>query len=139
MKSATSPRTVSANLERLREAIYVRYLFEDFVLSPSRDTKSGWLALLLPKLFKDASSDTTLNIAVRAAAFAYMGNKLDSPEMKIQARELHCQCLKVLGTDLTSLEVATSSSTCTAVLVLGLYEVRDSQTTILLVIFNQTL
>lgn len=44
MPSPSPRRSLSANIERLREAVYVRYLFEDFVLSPSRDTKSGWLA-----------------------------------------------------------------------------------------------
>lgn len=111
------------NVERLREAVYVRYLFEDFVLSPNRDTKSGWLALLLPKLYAEAKNDATLKLAVRAAAYAYMGNRRQAPELQLEAGEMYGQCLKVLALDLTSLEIATSNQTATAVLVLGLYEV----------------
>ncbi len=125
-------RTVNANMERLREAVYVRYLLEDFVLSPSRDTRSGWLALLLPELYAAAAEDSTLKLAVRAAAWAYSGNRQAAPGLQIQAREMHCRCLKTLASDLTSLEVATSSSTCTAVLVLGLYEVRTPDQIMLL-------
>ena len=116
-------RSENPNVERLREAVYVRYLFEDFVLSPSRDTKSGWLALLLPRLYATAANDTTLNLAVRSAAYAYMGNRRQAPELQIEARETYGQCLKALAADLTSLEIATSNETAAAVLVLGLYEV----------------
>ena len=116
-------RSENPNIERLREAVCVRYLFEDFVLSPSRDTTSGWLALLLPSLYATAANDTTLNLAVRSAAYAYMGNRRQAPELQIEARETYGQSLKVLAADLTSLEIATSNDTAVAVLVLGLYEV----------------
>ena len=116
-------RSLGANLERLRESIYVRYLMEDFVLSPSRDTESGWLALLLPKLYAPAASKSTLSLAVRAAAYAYIGNKRKASELQLEARELYGGCLKALASDLTSLEIATSTSTSIAVLILGLYEV----------------
>ena len=120
-------RSSAANLERLRESVYVRYLFEDFVLSPSRDTESGWLALLLPRLYTPTSSSTTLNLSVRAAAYAYIGNKRKSPELQLEAREMYGSCLKALASDLTSLEIATSTSTSVAVLILGLYEVSQSK------------
>ena len=110
----------ATNLERLREAVYVRYLFEDFVLSPSG---SGWLAQILPKLYATAASDSTLNLAVRAAAYAYIGNRRQAPELQIEAREMYGRSLKALASDLTNLEVATSTSTLTALLVLGLHEV----------------
>ena len=68
-----------------------------------------------------------MNLAVRAAAFAYMGNRRQACELQIEAREIYCQSLKVLALDLTNLEIATSTGTLTAVLVLGLYEVRTVQ------------
>ena len=123
---AQYPQGHEANIERLRDAVYIRYLFEDFVLSPSRDTESGWLALLIPKLYAEAAVDTTLSLAVRAAAFAYMGNKREAPELRIEAKEMYGRCLKTLALDLTNREIATSTSTSVAVLVLGLYEVYTS-------------
>lgn len=113
------------NIERLRDAVHVRYLFQDFIISPSGDTSSGWLAFLLPRLYATAEHDSTLNLAVRAAAYAYIGNKRRSSELQIEAQEFYGQCLKALGADLADLELATSNSTLIAVLVLSLYEVSD--------------
>ncbi|KAL6714210.1 hypothetical protein ACLMJK_008705 [Lecanora helva] len=121
-QSPTISRSENPNVERLREAIYVRYLFEDFVLSPHKESKVGWLEVILPKLYASSAIDSTLNLAVRAAAYAYMGNKRQARELQIEAREMYGHCLKILTADLTSLEIATSNDTATAVLVLGLYE-----------------
>ena len=74
-------------------------------------------------MYADAAYDSTLNLSVRAAAFAYMANKRSDEEMRLEAKELYGNCLTKLQEDLGKTEIAGGSATLIAALLLGIYEV----------------
>ena len=101
----------------------IESFFEDFITSYNINTDAGYLSFL-PGMYGTVASSSSLHLAVRAAAFAYRGNKMQVRQGEVRAQELYGRALRALKTDLESPGIATSNVTLTAVLILGLYEVR---------------
>lgn len=81
----------------------------------------------VPQIHSNTPYDSTLNLTVRAAAYAYEGNKKGDGELGIEAKEIYGRALVGLRGDSGKGEGALGGCPILAgVLVLGLYEVRRS-------------
>ena len=94
----------------------------DFFLQTTDDPLSGWLGCL-GTLYAGASYNSTLNLSMRAAAYAYMANKRADGDLRLEGKELYGRALLTLKEDLGKTEIARGSATLAAALVLGMYEV----------------
>ena len=120
VSAGTSPGSVGST-----EFQRVEYFFHNFVLQPSNIDRYGWLTSL-PRLYATVGDDSCLRLAVLAASLAYTGPD-SAPQTDLsEARQYHGKALWALRKALLDPQEVLEDSTLCAVMVLVVYEVRNS-------------
>ena len=86
----------------------------------------GWLDFL-PDLFEKVSGDSLLHQAVYAAAYANIAQRYERTDLQYKAIGYYYSALKQVSLLLTKRSVATGDDTITTVMLLGIYEGGNKQ------------
>lgn len=97
-----------------------------FTTSLGRDSKQGLLTFL-PRLYRDSTPDSPLQLAVSAAKDANAVRKLTDHEAIFQARRSHVQALVAVQKAIEDPNTATKDTTLCSLFILTLFEVSHLQ------------
>lgn len=98
------------------------YFFRNYVFP---DVGSSRTPLgCMPGIYSRASADSALPAIVTSIGMAGMAGLRNFPEMMNMARQKHISVLRLINSSLQDSESAKADQTLTAVLLLGLFEVR---------------
>lgn len=104
------------------------HFFANFVLVPHQDGSRGFMDYLVP-MMKDEPSDSHLTHAFNACALASLGNKVTANGINFGERALgeYTKALAKTHVSLRDPEASKTDSVLAAVLLLGLFEVRQRE------------
>ena len=95
--------------------------FQDYIIE-SCGRCPGYLNFL-PELYGRAAESSLLTVAVLAASYANIAQKLDRHDITIKAMSNYRKALRQVSTVLSEKRESTSDMTMTSIMLLGLYEV----------------
>lgn len=127
-----SPKAGLCLSDRLADDLHqhaISLFFQDYTIE-SCDRCPGYLDFL-PRLYGNCTVNSLLPVALLAAAYANMAQKLDRQDIAIKAMSHYRKALKVAYTVLSERLETTSDTTMTAIMLLGLYEVSLIQNSVL--------
>ena len=95
--------------------------FQDYIIE-SCGRCPGYLNFL-PELYGRSAENSLLTVAVLAASYANIAQKLDRHDITIKAMSHYRKALRQVSTVLSEKRESTSDTTMTSIMLLGLYEV----------------
>jgi hypothetical protein len=100
----------------------VGLFFTDYVLAVCGPSP-GWLGFL-PELYGQSADDSLLRLAVCTVAYAHLAQKHGKQDFSVKALAYYQRILGVMSEALVGVAGPVNEATMTAVILLGLYEVK---------------
>ncbi|KAF4892029.1 hypothetical protein CGCF415_v001707 [Colletotrichum fructicola] len=126
VRTAISSGTISTSLGQTLEDRAANFFFAYYTTTgpPFGDTYQEWLA----QTYLEAVPSNVVRAAVQAVGMAAISNVHNAPDVIIQAKERYCQALNATNLALRDPTLVAADSTLMAILLLGLFEARQTVT-----------
>ncbi len=122
--SALRPALTPSREQQALYSFFSDYGILDRSAAPQNPKARGFLEVIAD-VYKEASPDSHLTVALRATSLANLANRYNSPELQAQSRKIYGEALGMTNAALRDRRTAVLNETLTTVHVLGVYEVRS--------------
>lgn len=122
-RATVDNQTLSLSLSVPLEEQATCFFFRNFIFPDAGSSRPPLSCM--PVIFKQESASSPLSAIVASIGMAGMSNLKKSPDIMVLARQKHVSALRLINSSIRDPESAKSDQMLIAVLLLGLFEVRE--------------